>query len=87
MEVRLVLLCHFKLKDTYSSATSEKFDEHVNDHQVEFARNVYERMGTIIPIEDIGKLEETIVNYEQIVSKMSHGMSSNNLNFNQNLEK
>lgn len=65
----------------------KKFDEHVNDHQVEFARNVYERMGTIIPIEDIGKLEETIVNYEQIVSKMSHGMSSNNLNFNQNLGK
>ena len=28
---------------------------------------IYERMGTIIPIEDIGKLEETIVNYEQLL--------------------
>ena len=30
-----------------------QFNEHVNDHQVEFARNVAQRMGTIIPVEDI----------------------------------
>lgn len=29
-----------------------QFNEHVNDHQVEFARNVAQRMGTIIPVED-----------------------------------
>lgn len=45
-----------------------KFDEHVNDHQVEFARNVAERMGTIIPVEDIGKLEEIIMDYDQIAA-------------------
>lgn len=33
-----------------------KFEEHINDHQVEFARNVVERMGTIILVEDIEKL-------------------------------
>ena len=27
-----------------------QFNEHVNDHQVEFARNVAQRMGTIIPV-------------------------------------
>ena len=63
-----------------------KFDEHVNDHQVEFARNVAERMGTIIPVEDIGKLEEIIMDYDQIVAGMGHGMSSNNVKFNVELE-
>ena len=33
-----------------------QFNEHVNDHQVEFARNVAKRMGTIIPVEDIETL-------------------------------
>ena len=30
-----------------------QFDEHVNDHQVDFSRNVAQRMGTIILVEDI----------------------------------
>ena len=33
-----------------------QFNEHVNDHQVEFARNVSKRMGTIIDVEDIETL-------------------------------
>lgn len=64
-----------------------KFDEHVNDHQVEFARNVAERMGIIIPVEDIEKLEEVITNYDQIVAGMGHGMSSNNVCFCEKLEE
>ena len=58
-----------------------QYNEHVNDHQVEFARNVAERMGTIIPVEDIEKLEEVITDYDQIVAGMGHGMSSNNKRF------
>ena len=64
-----------------------RFDEHVNDHQVEFARNVAERMGTIIPVEDISKLGDVIKNYDEIVAKMGHGMSSNNRKFCEELEK
>ena len=64
-----------------------RFDEHVNDHQVEFARNVAERMGTIIPVEDISKLGDVIKNYDEIVAKMGHGMSSNNEKFCDELEK
>ena len=64
----------------------KKFDEHVNDHQVEFARNVAERMETIIPVEDINKLGEIITKYDQIVSGMGHGMSSNNKKFCDELE-
>ncbi len=62
-------------------ARKHQFDEHVNDHQVEFVRNVAERMGTIIPVEDISKLGEIITNYDEIVAGMEHGMSSNNEKF------
>lgn len=64
-----------------------KFDEHVNDHQVEFARNVAERMGTIIPVEDIGELGEVLKDYDKIVADMGQGMKSNSVRFNQELDK
>ena len=64
-----------------------QFNEHVNDHQVEFAKNVERRMGTIIPVEDINTLGNIIINYDQIVTGMGHGMSSNNEKFNTELEK
>lgn len=43
-----------------------QFNEHVNDHQMEFARNVSKRMGTIIDVEDIETLP---VNYHAILSR------------------
>lgn len=64
-----------------------QFNEHVNDHQLEFARNVAERMGTIILVEDIEKIAEDITEYDQIVAGMKHEMRSNNAEFNSNLEK
>lgn len=63
-----------------------QFNEHVNNHQVEFARNVAERMGTIIPVEDISKLGDIIVNYDSIVADMGHRMSSNNIAFCEEFE-
>lgn len=47
-----------------------QFNEHVNDHQVEFARNVAKRMGTIIEVEDIETLGDVITNYDRIVAGM-----------------
>ena len=64
-----------------------QFNEHVNDHQVEFARNVAHRMGTIIPVEDIEALGNIITDYDKIISNMGRGMSSNNAKFNKELEK
>ena len=64
-----------------------QFNEHVNDHQVEFTRNVAQRMGMIIPVEDIDTLGNVITNYNQIVVGMGCGMSSNNVKFNEELEK
>lgn len=65
----------------------KKFDEHVNDHQLEFARNVAQRMGTIIPVEDVEEIGEVITEYDQIVNGMGNGMQSNNRQFNKKLEK
>ena len=65
----------------------KKFDEHVNDHQVEFARNVADRMGTIIPVEEITKLKDIILSYDKIVETMGHGINSNNQKFCNELDK
>lgn len=58
-----------------------KFDEHVNDHQVEFARNVAERMGNIILVEDIEDLKSIIENYDSVKYNIDISMKSNNTNF------
>lgn len=64
-----------------------KFNEHINDHQVEFARNVSKRMGTIIDVEDIETLQDIIKNYDEIVAGMPQSMCSNNAKFNEEFEK
>ena len=65
----------------------KQFDEHVNNHQVDFSKAVAKRMGTIITVVDINDLENTIVNYDSIVKKMNQGITSNNKKFNEELEK
>ena len=65
----------------------KQYNEHVNDHQLEFARNVAERMGTIIVVENIDKLGEIITNYDNIIESMSGNMKSNNIKFNTELER
>lgn len=64
-----------------------EFNEHVNDHQVAFSKAVAERMGTIIVVEDMDKLGETIGGYEKIISGMESGLKTNNSRFNEELEK
>lgn len=59
----------------------KEFGEHVNDHQVEFAKSVAERLETIILVEDINGLGDIITNYDAIVVGMRHGMNSNNERF------
>lgn len=59
----------------------KEFGEHVNDHQVRFCRQVEDRMGSIIVIEDINELGELIDTYEESIIKMSRNMKSNNNSF------
>ena len=63
-----------------------QYGEHVNDHQVEFTRNVAENMGTIILVEAINELASVISEYYQIVSGMKHSIVSNNQIFNERIE-
>lgn len=63
------------------------FNEHVNNHQMDFAKAVRERQGNIIPVYDITELKNIIVNYDSIVAEMDTGMNSNNAKFCEELEK
>lgn len=65
----------------------KEFDEHVNNHQVDFVQAVAARMGTIIPVFEIDDLDHIIKNYDILVEDMNHNFGSNNLKFNQALEK
>lgn len=64
----------------------KEFDEHVNDHQVEFSKAVAERQGNIIVVENINELGKFITDYDKNISSMSNDISSNNRKFNENLE-
>ena len=59
-----------------------EFNEHVNDHQLYFARAVSEKMKTIIVVEKTDLLGNTIQNYETIVNGMADELKSNNAEFN-----
>ena len=62
------------------------FDEHVNNHQVNFCRQVAERMGTIIEVEDMDELVRVIDGYDDEVKKMKKENNSNNAEFCRKLE-
>lgn len=64
-----------------------EFNEHVNNHQVAFAKAVAERMGTIIVVENLDRLADTIANYDEAVKGMENGIKSNNVKFNEELEQ
>jgi UDP-N-acetylglucosamine transferase subunit ALG13 len=64
----------------------KKYGEHVNDHQVDFARKVNEKYGNLIVIDNIDELGNTIKNYSQIVSAMKAEVLCNNKNFCEAIE-
>ena len=63
-----------------------KYDEHVNDHQMEFVKAVAERQGNIIPVYDINELNATIQDYDRLINSVNTGLNSNNIQFNRELE-
>jgi len=64
-----------------------EFNEHVNNHQLDFAKQVEKRLGNIIAVYNIEDLEKTIENYDNIVKKNNKGNNSNNKKFCEELEK
>lgn len=63
----------------------KKFNEHVNDHQLEFAKTVAERQKNIIVVENIHDLGGTIKNYNEIVCTLSSTIVSNTTIFNKEI--
>ena len=64
-----------------------QFDEHVNDHQVDFSKFIEQRQGNIIVVTDIDELEKTITNYDELINSSSNSVSSNSVEFNSNINK
>lgn len=65
----------------------KEFDEHVNNHQVDFAREVEKRMNNIIVAETEEEIVDAIVNYDNRVASMAKSITSNNKKFNEDLKK
>lgn len=65
---------------------SAQFGEHVNDHQVEFAKAVSERYGNIIPVYDMEELGRAIMNYNRLIQSMKNKIVSHNDKFVVQLE-
>lgn len=63
-----------------------KYGEHVNDHQVEFARAVEKRYGNIIPAYDVEELGQIIEDYDKLIRNIDVAMKSNNKAFNNEID-
>lgn len=59
----------------------KKYREHINNHQVEFCKSVYQRYRNIIVVIDIEKLGVILNNYETIKQKMGVGGFHHNSTF------
>lgn len=65
----------------------KEYDEHVNDHQVDFSKAVAERQGNIVVVEDIQKLGDILDNYDELIASMPAALQSNNVVFNEKLSQ
>lgn len=64
-----------------------EFNEHINNHQVDFVNLIAERMNNIIPVYQIDDLAVKIFNYDNFVKIKNSSKTSNNKRFNADLEK
>ncbi|MDD7389310.1 MAG: glycosyltransferase [Lachnospiraceae bacterium] len=65
----------------------KKYNEHVNDHQIVFCREVARRQGNIIEVEEMKRLGEVITQYDSLVAGMDVNRHSNNEKFCEEFEK
>lgn len=63
----------------------KEFNEHVNNHQLEFTKEVAKRMKNILVAETEEEVIDCIINYEFKIKKLNIENSSNNKKFNDNL--
>lgn len=65
----------------------KEFDEHVNNHQLEFAREVEQRMKNIIVADNEREIEDAIINYDKKIKNLIGSLNSNNEKFIKKLEE
>lgn len=65
----------------------KQFGEHVNDHQLEFCREVEKRLGNIILVEDVSKINEYIEHYNEHCKALHLDMNNHNGTFNEQLNQ
>lgn len=58
----------------------KKYNEHVNDHQLEFAREVEKRMKNIIVVENESDLINAILSYDEEIKLLDNKNNNNNNN-------
>ena len=61
----------------------EKYQEHINNHQVDFVKFIEKKQNNIIPVYDIKILKSKIQNYDEEIKKRHSEELSNNHHFNQ----
>ena len=57
------------------------FEEHVNDHQLDFCRAVAERQKNILLVEDVSELWAVIEDYDAASAQLNSAHTSNNQRF------
>lgn len=65
----------------------KEFNEHVNNHQLEFSKEVEKRMRNIIVAETDEEIIDAIINYDKKIKKLSNSNESNNQKFNKLLQE
>lgn len=65
----------------------KEFNEHVNNHQVDFSKEVEKRMKNIIVAETDKEIVDAIVNYDKKIKKLNSKNNSNNEEFCKRLNK
>ena len=63
------------------------FGEHVNDHQKEFCKALFEKKHTILLVDDVESLYEVISTYDKTSAQMSKQSGNNNALFCAEFEK
>ncbi|WP_117114975.1 glycosyltransferase [Limosilactobacillus reuteri] len=64
-----------------------KYNEHINDHQVDFVKLITQKLNNIIPVYNIKTLGEVIRDYNEKIMLKSEPIKDNNRLFNVRFEK
>ena len=65
----------------------KEFNEHVNNHQLEFAKEIERRMKNIIVAETDEEIQDSIINYDKKIKELNKIENNNNKEFNKKFIK